>query len=78
MAQARLVLTDVAYAPNVFGCLEGADAAVIVTEWDAFRGLDLRRVKSALKTPVLVDLRNVFRPEEARAAGLTYLSVGRA
>lgn len=75
--QAKTVLTDVTYAPSVFACLEGADAACLVTEWDAFRGLDLKQVKTALKQPILVDLRNVFRPEEARAAGLTYVSIGR-
>ncbi|CAN1519390.1 Ugd Predicted UDP-glucose 6-dehydrogenase [Rhabdaerophilaceae bacterium] len=77
MEQAKLVLQNVDYSPNAFACLEGADAACIITEWDAFRGLDLRRIKSVLKTPILVDLRNVFRPEEARAAGLDYASVGR-
>ena len=57
---------------------DGADAACIVTEWDEFRALDLADLKRRLKSPVLVDLRNVFRPEEARAAGLTYSSIGRA
>jgi len=50
---------------------------VIVTEWDAFRALDLDRVRSLLKTPVLVDLRNIYRPTEMRAKGFDYVSVGR-
>jgi UDPglucose 6-dehydrogenase len=50
---------------------------VIVTEWDAFRALDLERVKSLLKAPVIVDLRNVYRPADVRKRGFTYVSVGR-
>jgi UDPglucose 6-dehydrogenase len=50
---------------------------VLVTEWDAFRALDLKRVAREAATPLLVDLRNVYNPVEARAAGLTYVSVGR-
>ncbi len=72
------MLTGVEYVPSALACLDGADAACIVTEWDEFRALDLADLKRRLKSPVLVDLRNVFRPEEARAAGLTYSSIGRA
>ncbi|PPD16133.1 MAG: UDP-glucose 6-dehydrogenase [Methylobacterium sp.] len=75
--QARHVLTGVDYAPSALACLDGADAACIVTEWDEFRALDLKDVVRRLKAPVLVDLRNVFRPEEAQAAGLKYSSIGR-
>jgi UDPglucose 6-dehydrogenase len=50
---------------------------VIVTEWDAFRALDLRRIRELAKTPLLVDLRNIYGPEEVRAAGFTYVSIGR-
>ncbi len=59
MEQARLVLTDVDYADSPYATLEGADAMVLVTEWDAFRALDLARVKSLLKSPIVVDLRNI-------------------
>jgi UDPglucose 6-dehydrogenase len=58
--------------------MEGADALVIVTEWNAFRALDFRRVKSLLRNPVLVDLRNIYQPREMEQAGFTYFSVGRA
>jgi UDPglucose 6-dehydrogenase len=75
--QARHVLTGIDYAPSALACLEGADAACIVTEWDEFRALDLKDIARRLKSPVLVDLRNIFRPEEAMAAGLTYSSIGR-
>ncbi len=77
MEQARMVLTDVDYAADPYACAEGADALVIVTEWEQFRALDLKRLKAALKSPVLVDLRNVYAPEEARKQGFSYVSVGR-
>jgi UDPglucose 6-dehydrogenase len=51
---------------------------VIITEWDQFRALDLDRIKDALKTPTLIDLRNIYRPEEMKAKGFKYVSVGRA
>jgi len=56
---------------------EGADALAIVTEWDAFRALDLERLAGLMARPVLVDLRNIYKPEEARALGFAYSSVGR-
>ncbi len=77
MDQARMVLTEVDYAADPYACAEGADALVIVTEWEQFRALDLRRLRAALKSPVLVDLRNVYAPEEARKQGFSYVSVGR-
>jgi UDPglucose 6-dehydrogenase len=75
--QAALVLRDVDYAADPYAALEGADVAVLVTEWDAFRALDMDRVKAALKTPVLVDLRNVYDPVEMARRGITYSSIGR-
>ena len=57
--------------------MQGADAVAIVTEWDQFRALDLPRMKAALRTPVIVDLRNIYNPTEVRAAGFTYASIGR-
>jgi UDPglucose 6-dehydrogenase len=75
--QAKLVLQNVDYCENPYQALEGADAMVLVTEWDAFRALDLGRVKSLLKAPVVVDLRNVYRPEEMARHGLEYVGVGR-
>ena len=55
----------------------GADALVIVTEWNEFRMLDLERVKELMSEPILIDLRNIYRPEAMRAAGIHYVSVGR-
>jgi UDPglucose 6-dehydrogenase len=77
MEQARSVMANVEYADNAYACVEGADALVIVTEWDAFRALDLDRVKPLMKRPVLVDLRNIYRPEDMARYGFTYVSVGR-
>ena len=57
---------------------EGADAVVLVTEWDEFRALDLNRLARIQREPLLVDLRNVYPPEEARRAGLKLVSIGRA
>jgi UDPglucose 6-dehydrogenase len=78
MAAARSVLTDVQYAKDPYDCARGADALVLVTEWDTFRALDLTRLKATLAAPVVVDLRNVYRPEEMRRHGFSYVSVGRS
>jgi UDPglucose 6-dehydrogenase len=75
--QAKLVLDGVIYCDSPYDAMEGADAAALVTEWNAFRALDLVRVKSLLKMPVFVDLRNVYREEEVAKVGLTYTGVGR-
>ena len=77
MEQAKAVLEGVAYASDPYSCAEGADVLVLVTEWDAFRALDLARLKGIMAAPVLVDLRNVYRPEEVREAGFAYAGVGR-
>jgi UDPglucose 6-dehydrogenase len=78
MGQARPLMEKVAFCGDPYECVQGADALVIVTEWDAFRALDMKRVKAALAAPVVVDLRNIYRPEEMRRLGFTYVSVGRA
>jgi len=77
MDAAASMTLNVTFTDNVYACVENSDALVIVTEWDAFRALDLDRVRSLLKTPVLVDLRNIYRPVEMRAKGFHYISVGR-
>ena len=78
MAQARPLMDKVTFCRDPYECVEGAQALVIVTEWDAFRALDMKRVKAALAAPVVVDLRNIYRPEEMRRQGFTYVSVGRS
>jgi UDPglucose 6-dehydrogenase len=77
MEQARRELPDITYCEDAYACAEGADALVIVTEWVQFRALDLDRLKRAMKQAIVVDLRNVYRPEEMIAHGFTYESVGR-
>ena len=77
MEQAKPMLGEVEYSADAYSCAEGADALVIVTEWDAFRALDLDRVKARLRNPLIVDLRNIYRPEEMRRRGFAYVSVGR-
>ena len=78
MEQARPLLPAMAFAANAYACVEGADAVAILTEWDEFRALDLARLKSLLKSPVMIDLRNIYPPEEAQRHGLAYTSIGRA
>ena len=77
MEQAKLYLENLSYCGDPYACCEGASALVIVTEWDAFRALDLERVKGLLAAPVLVDLRNIYDPAEVKRQGFTYASVGR-
>jgi UDPglucose 6-dehydrogenase len=78
MEQARPLMPEVAMCDDPYAAITGADAVVIVTEWDAFRALDLRRVKELAAAPVLVDLRNIYSPDDVRSAGFTYVSIGRA
>ena len=62
---------------DAYDAMTGADALVVLTEWNAFRNLDLARMKSLLKAPVVVDLRNVYNPADMRRAGFRYTSIGR-
>jgi UDPglucose 6-dehydrogenase len=77
MHEAAKMLKDVEFADGPYKAIEGADALVILTEWDQFRALDLDRVKTLLKAPVVIDLRNVYKPSEMREMGFDYHSVGR-
>ena len=77
MDEAKKLLSAVEYCPGPYEAMQGADALVIVTEWNAFRSLDLARMKSLLKSPVVVDLRNIYNPREMAAAGFRYSSIGR-
>jgi UDPglucose 6-dehydrogenase len=78
MEQARSELPGIEYCEDAYACAEGADALVIVTEWVQFRALDLDRLKQLMARPVVVDLRNIYRPEDMAAAGFIYECVGRA
>ncbi|MGL4325708.1 MAG: UDP-glucose dehydrogenase family protein [Beijerinckiaceae bacterium] len=75
--QAQKVLTGVDYADDPYACAEGADALCLVTEWEEFRALDMKRLRTSLKEPVIIDLRNIYRPEEMRKNGFHYVSIGR-
>ena len=73
---AKLLQLD--YRSDAYDALDGADGVVILTEWNEFRALDFARVKAALKTPLMVDLRNIYRPAQMSEYGFRYISVGRA
>ena len=75
--QARRVMPELTYCKDAYEAAAGTDAVVIVTEWDAFRALDLPKLASIMTAPVLVDLRNVYRREEVEATGFAYTAVGR-
>ncbi|BDX00714.1 UDP-glucose dehydrogenase family protein [Maricaulis maris] len=75
--EAEKLLPNVEFVSGPYFCAEGADVLVIITEWNEFRALDMKRLKSTMKAPVLVDLRNIYTLEEATNAGFAYTSVGR-
>ncbi len=77
MDEAKKLLNDVVWCNGAYDTMEDADVLVIITEWNEFRALDLKRVKSLMKTPVMVDLRNVYRPEDMIDEGFDYHSIGR-
>jgi UDPglucose 6-dehydrogenase len=77
MEQARAALSNVTYCDSPYSCAEGADVLVIVTEWEQFRALDLARLKQVMTHPALVDLRNVYPPEEVEKFGFIYRGVGK-
>jgi UDPglucose 6-dehydrogenase len=77
MTEAKHMLKDVIFCEGAYQTLEGADALAVLTEWNEFRALDMERVKAALKSPVVIDLRNIWSPEEMAGAGFDYSSIGR-
>ncbi len=77
MAEARALLDGVVWCNDSYEAMAGADALVILTEWNEFRALDLERARSQLRTPLVVDLRNIYEPAEMASAGLRYVSIGR-
>jgi len=77
MEQAKSMIGNVAFCQDAYSCAKNASALVIVTEWEQFRALDFERLKEVMGRPVLVDLRNIYRPDEVARAGFIYESVGR-
>jgi UDPglucose 6-dehydrogenase len=71
------MMPDLVYCTDAYDAAEGADAVVIVTEWDAYRALDLARLKRVMAGPVMVDLRNVYQRADVEQAGFAYTAVGR-
>ena len=77
MAEAKHYLPDIEYTQDEYSAIDGADALVIITEWNQFRALDMAKVKSLLKAPKIADLRNIYEPRDMRAMGFEYVGVGR-
>ena len=77
MEEAKRCLPDIEYAKDEYDALEGADVLVFLTEWNQFRALDMKKVKSLLKSPKIADLRNIYEPEDMRELGFDYVGVGR-
>ncbi len=75
--EARKMLTGLEFKTGPYDLAEGADAVVILTEWDQFRALDLDRMRLLMRSATLIDLRNVYRPEDMQKRGFTYHSIGR-
>ena len=75
--EAESLFENVDFVSGPYICAEDADVLVIITEWNEFRALDLDRLQSSMRSPILVDLRNIYAPEEMSAAGFTYSSIGR-
>src|SRR5271165_434464 len=76
MAEAKKLMPELVYCRDAYQAMDGADALVLLTEWNEFRGLDLGRVKDLLASPLVIDLRNIYQPQEMAAAGLCYHSLG--
>ncbi len=77
MVHAKSILSGVDLAADPYACAEGAAALVVLTEWNQFRSLDFARLKQALARPLIVDLRNIYKPADMLAQGFTYVSIGR-
>lgn len=77
MDEAKKLLPGVEWSGDAYAAMERSDAVVFVTEWNEFRLLDLERVRRTLATPLVIDLRNIYDPDEMAKAGFTYHSIGR-
>jgi UDPglucose 6-dehydrogenase len=77
MTAAKELLEGVAWCEDAYQTMADAEALVIITEWNQFRALDLARIRSLMKTPLMIDLRNIYEPDDLAAAGFRYVCVGR-
>ena len=78
MEEAKSIFPDIMWCMDAYDAIAGADAVSIITEWNQFRALDLERVKLLLKSPIMIDFRNIYNADEMAAAGFTYVSIGRS
>jgi UDPglucose 6-dehydrogenase len=78
MDEAKALIDGPVWCSDAYDAMDGADAVAIITEWNEFRALDLSRARALLKQPIMVDLRNIYGPEQMRDVGFTYISIGRA
>jgi UDPglucose 6-dehydrogenase len=78
MEEAKTMMKDIIWCEGAYGTMEDADVLVIITEWNEFRALDFDRIKSLMKTPIMVDLRNIYNPQDMLANGFDYTCLGRA
>jgi len=76
-SEAMKLLPEINYADDEYAAVKGADALVLITEWNQFRALDLKRIRDLMKTPKVADLRNIYEPEDMRELGFEYVGVGR-
>jgi len=77
MEKAKSILKNVEHCSNPYDAAKDADALVIITEWDEFKKLELKRIKSLMKHPLVIDGRNIYKPEDMKNEGFTYISIGR-
>ena len=77
MENARKILPDLTYCQDEYETARDSDALVIATEWNQFRNLDLSKIKKLLKTPIFIDLRNLYKPSQVKALGFIYEGIGR-
>jgi UDPglucose 6-dehydrogenase len=77
MGEAENMLENIIYTEDSYSCVSNADIAVVLTEWDVFRALDMKKIKAALKFPVIVDLRNIYNPTTMNENNIKYTSIGR-
>ena len=77
MEETAKVISNIQYAEDEYEAVKNADALVIVTEWNQFRALDMKRIRDLMKAPRVADLRNIYEPEDLRELGFDYVGVGR-
>jgi UDPglucose 6-dehydrogenase len=77
MKEAKSLLQNIDCTKSSYDCIKEADALIILTEWDEFRALDMIRVKKSLRSPNIIDLRNIYNPQSMQEYGFNYVSVGR-